>query len=928
MKRKLLCSILLCFFAVAVFGTTLAENGKTGYRIVISENPSLAVSQAAKELSEYLKRSTGADFPVVPESKAPAENVIHVGNTVSAKAKHDSAESWSIDIRDGKIFLSGGSDRGTFYAVCEFLERYAEVRWLGINMESVPKHDKLTIPDQAFHAGTPAFPEQRLYYFFLTDNNQRNAEYQYFSIHNKINIFNDPKYGYGKRSGSPRAGHAFIDYSADFPAEICWMNPAGKRVLVTNAAGGQICYSLPEVRKRFRAKLKNYIESDRVRCEKAGEPYPTLYDISANDCNVICHCPECRREAEKYGVSGMVMRFTNDIASSIKEKYPDVLVQMFAYKDALNPPEKTMASDNLIVRLAGMDMEFNGSLKRDVMRPLSAAQNSEYRELLAAWSQKVKNLAVWDYWKMYYEPFANPKGGILDRAEYLKFYRDAGVKSVFIEAEISFEKPESFYDLRLYTAQKLMDNPDRDMRALVEDFMKHAYRQAARPMTDYLNYLETRMKEEPAPLARAAVPMRKYLDAEFFRKSNAFLDEAEELAAGDTEVLNRIRQERLVLDIALLNLPKISAQLEKEFPEQMLTERMWANYPVYASRYWNAGSMAGRLQELKEDFDVKRNRPALPEQFQNKSVVDLVWSELKSGDIVDDPDAAGGKACQVTTKFYNGTPQEFHAKDFKCGVYSQLYKKGLAELEIPKAELPQDEKYHFYYIGRTALTDMSVLWVHWTWWMGIRLDKVYDYQNSTMPYDVYLSVKLQGPSYVSGSTQQDAVRVDRAVFVRTIGDKSDEPDIPAELADKKVIELPSSAFTYHVAKVADREAARKIAFIPAGKQKNTPEYHAKSPAFGSIDVKAKKRDFTKLMKKGEYAEDEKYHLYKLGRVDITPDTYLWVHWTWDMNIALGKNGNAGSHDVYVSLKLQGPDYVAGSQKKNNMFVDRVFLVKN
>ncbi len=924
---KLFYCILMCFFAVTAFASTLAENGKTGYQIVIPETPSPAVSHSAKELAAYLKRSTGADFPVVPENKAQADKVIQVGPKGS---KHDSAESWSIEIENGKIRLSGGSDRGTFYAVCEFLERYANVRWLGVNMESVPKQDQLTVPDQAFHSGTPAFPEQRLYYFFVTDKTQKNADYQYFSLHNKVNIFSAPEYGYGKRYGSPRAGHAFIDYSKDFPAEISWMNPAGKRVQVVNASGGQICYSLPEVRKRFKEKLKNYIASDRARCDKTGEPYPTVYDLSANDCDAACYCPECKQEAKKYGVSGMVLRFTNDIASSIKDEYPDILVQMFAYKDALNPPAEIMVADNVIVRLAGMDMEFNGSLKRDVMRPLSSTQNREYRELLTAWSKKAKNLAVWDYWKMYYEPFANPKCGILDRAEYLKFYRDAGVKSLFIEAEIDLEKPESFYDLRFYTAQKLMDDPGRDVQVLVDDFMKHAYGKAARPMTDYLNYLEARMKEESAPLARVPVPTRKYLDAEFFRKSHAFLDEAEELASGDAELLKMIQQERLVLDIALLHLPKISAQLAKEFPEQMLTERMWANYPVYASRYWVAGSFSERLQKLKEDFSVKRNRPALPEQFQNKSVVDLVWSELKSGDIVDDPDAAGGKACQVWTKFYNGSLQEFHAKDFKSGVYSQLYKKGFIELEVPKTELPQDEKYHFYYLGRTALTDMCVLWVHWTWWMSIRLGKVYDHLNSTMEYDVYLSVKFQGPSYVSGSTQQDAVRVDRAVFVRTIGDEaaSNEPDIPAELAGKKAIELPSSVFTYHVAKVSDRESARKVAFIPAGKGKDTPEYHAKSPAFGTMDVKNKKRDFTKLLKKGEYAEDEKYHVYKLGRVDITPDTYLWGHSTWDMNIGLGKNGHTGNHDVYISLKLQGPAYVTGSQKPNSMSVDRVFLVKD
>lgn len=913
--KSIVMTVLVIFPAAGVYALTLAEKGRTEYQIVIPENASDTIKNSANELKSWLKKSTQADFPVVSEQNKGNKNIFLAGGT--EKGNSLNLDGWKIQVRDNNIYLSGDSDRGTFYVVCDFLERYADIRWLTLDITSVPPKERITVPDTLDLNGIPAFPEYRLYYLYVSDTSQRNEEYFTLAAHNKGNWVMLSRYGTGKVYGSPAAGHTYLDYAKDFPEEICWMNNQGVRVKVLKTTGGQICYTNPEVRKRFIEKLRSYIASDREK----GKPYPTLYDISQNDCGTPCFCPECKAEAEKYGVGGMVVNFTNAVADGIAVDYPEITIQMFAYKEA-EKVSGVKCRPNVMVRVAGMDTEFNGAVKRDVMRPFDDPCNRGYSDLLKVWSGVSSKIAIWDYWKMYYEPFANPKGGILDRGEYLRSYHALGTKSIFIEAEISEEKPESFYDLRLYTALKLLDDPQKNITVLAKDFGKRVYGKAEAPMWEYLNLLETRMKEEKSPLAKSSPANRKYLDEAFFRKAYTLLDQAEKLAADQPQVLPLIQQERLVVDLCLLNMPKMRKKLSDFVSSETLLKRLWQEYEVYLNRYWQKEGNPARLQKIREKLEAALNRPPLPERFKNQSCIDLIWADIQAfSKIVGDADAVTGKAREVDPVYYAGK-ENFHARDFEFGIYSHQLKKGLLEGKIPKKEMFKDEKYHFYYMGRTALTESCVMWLHWTWAFGFKLDTVFDPQNSTMTYDVYVSLKFQGPSYVSGSQNPDAIRTDRIVFVRHLGK---ENALPSELAGKNAISYATGEFGYHIRKVADDDASDHTAVIPDGKEKDSPGYHSKAPTFGIIDFKTKNRPLDKSFK--DYQQDEKYHLYLLGTAELPPDSFLWGHWTWDMSLSLGKKiKQPGKYEIYISMKVQGPAYVPGSTKANGMFVDNVFVV--
>ena len=128
-----------------------------------------------------------------------------------------------------------------------------------------------------------------------------------------------------------------------------------------------------------------------------------------------------------------------------------------------------------------------------------------------------------------------------------------------------------------------------------------------------------------------------------------------------------------------------------------------------------------------------------------------------------DPDAFGGKA---KTRDSNGKA-DYHARPFTFGIYEWKFRKFIANAQLAKADVPQDEKYHWYYAGRTRIySDRTRIWTHWSWTLNFSLAKAFEAKNFKQLFDVYVSVKLQGPSYVEGSRNPDEVRVDRLMLLK------------------------------------------------------------------------------------------------------------------------------------------------------------------
>jgi len=129
----------------------LARDGATEYVIVEGADPIPAEQTAAREMAEYLKRVTGAEFRVVAEDPAakPAK-AIYLGWTAFAAGKGiDCAqlgrEEWALKSFGNDIVITGGRPRGTLYGVYDFLEKDIGVYWLDRDTEVVPAKADLVL---------------------------------------------------------------------------------------------------------------------------------------------------------------------------------------------------------------------------------------------------------------------------------------------------------------------------------------------------------------------------------------------------------------------------------------------------------------------------------------------------------------------------------------------------------------------------------------------------------------------------------------------------------------------------------------------------------------------------------------------------------------------------------------------------------------
>ncbi|MDD4099339.1 MAG: DUF4838 domain-containing protein [Lentisphaeria bacterium] len=741
------------------------------YRIVTAVQPIPAEEFAASELKAYLDKVTGASFEIVSEAEHDGSPAIHLGQTALAAAQRAgdyAPEEYHLKATGGNAIITGGRPRGVLFGAYEFLERFAGVRFLSINFEHIPSLGAITVPGNLDVRHVPAFIYRDIY----PGHAEIPALYRRKVRQNSGGGM--PQFGFSESYGAPRGVHSMHIYSADFPKEISWMNKNGTRQVVSTPHAGSICFSQPEVLDRFAAKVKDYVSKDRTRCDESGAPWPVFYVVDMNDCNVECFCPQCQEVVQEHDVSGLVIGFMNKLWDRVSGDYPEIYLMMFAYHDSTTPPPSGLKpKGNVIVRLAYMDHEFAGSgkVKRDVLLPLSHPNNKPYDDAMTAWYACADHIAIWDYWKLFRCGYQTPVHNLAAIPGLVRRYRDINAKHFFVEMELGTTVPLTFFDLRYYLGAKMMDNPDLDPDQLTAEYMTLFYGPAAPFMREFKAYTEKRMLEMDQPIGSVSPDQRSFLDTEFFTTLYALLDQAEKAAAGNQPVLDNITQERLVVDHGCLYLAK-KRDILPGLDKKLLRERIAANADRFGGKYFPktwARERGPALEFLCDDMDLPEKgdvisaRPIDDLDFAGHAIVELGAAELDGGFLAEDPDAFGGKA---KVKDSDGKA-DYHTKPFTYGIYDWKFKKHLSTATLAQETTPQDEKYHWYYAGRTRVYSAQTrLWTHWSWTMNFTLRKAMQNQDYKQLYDVYMSAKLQGPSYVANSRQPDEVRVDRVILIK------------------------------------------------------------------------------------------------------------------------------------------------------------------
>lgn len=775
---------ILCLLGWTGCGATVvAQDAPSEYAVVSAEGAAEAEAYAAGELAVYLSKITGATVSVVPENQpVTARHKIFVGGTdLAARHKIDAAqldgEEWIIRTVEPDLMIVGGRPRGTLYGVYAFLERELGCHWLDHNTEVVPRIPELRL-EKLDRRGKPAFWFRSIYTTFEADPAQQAA----FSARNMANSPSPggltAKHGFEERYGAPGGCHTFAAYAQNFPAdrpEYLSMNAQGKRIGAQDGSGpGGICLMHPEVRKLVLANLRAYIAKDRENAAKNHRPPPRVYDISQNDNHWMCQCPDCKAMSQREGSeSGPVVDFINAIADGIRPEYPDVYVMTFAYSITEKPPKTLKARDNVIIRIAELNAEWGR--ESDLFHPVTHPVNKTQLERLLGWSKIAKHIAEWDYWIQYSpnDAFPTPYAPISCLQADLETFHRHGVSNVFVECESP--ATTSFFALKCWLGYQLMQDPYRPAEPLIQTFMNGYYGAAGAKMREYLKHMEDAVAAVDENLSGMKCYARPYLTLPFYLTCQRLLDEAETLCAGDAKSLLHVRRERVPVDAGLCHMwddltRNLPAERKPPWDRKFLLDRYETYRLEQLDASWSAASVSRIKSELSEE--MARLRAAelpLPEQFGNLapgSYRDFTWPSFRaSGDrtrVTADPGAAGGKALQ-----YTGESPHDHDRPLGFGVYDGPRRVFGPSVTLQGSDVPQDENYHWYKVGRFAVTDGTRLWAHWTWLLSVPLDQVYDPAEQNHERDIWVSLKLTGPAYVKDSKQPNAVFLDRVIVVKT-----------------------------------------------------------------------------------------------------------------------------------------------------------------
>ena len=767
MKRiALLCSILMAGFAQLAQAQDVMTIGKSNpVPIVVAETASPAEEMAASELKAYIAKMTGADCPIAKTSATPA---IYIGPTTLAREAipdYDALgrEEWVIKTYKGNLILAGGRPRGTLYAVYEYLERLGVV-WPAPAQEYVPSMDSLPIAAIDVR-DKPAFMQRAIY----TATPIGSTEPKLFHLRNKMNSnYGLPvEWGSVDNIGSPNGCHTFSYYAkSDWPDEWFSMNEKGIRVRCDAPdARGQLCLTNPDLRKAMVERLREFIQKDRTKMPE--DKWPRIYDISQNDWACACVCPSCKALTEQEeSLSGPMIDFINAIANEIKKEYPEIMIQTFAYTWSLHAPKNIKPASNVVVRVCKWGNEA------DPHSLVTNARNKGFLENFKKWAALADNLAVWDYWIAYRWQFQPPYLNARNLCSDLKFYHDNHVKIMFVENESA--PNTSFAQFKTWLGLKIMQNPNQDYDTLTDKFCRTYYGPAAKIMREYMEYLQERQIAADVHIDRSSTYCLPYTDRAFYEKVNALLDQAEALTQDSPVFSLNVRRERIPVDITLVNsfesykdnLPvgtRIAPELKALF-DRYAANRMDAMSYYYDSKVFTVNKKL--ITRTKERLELKRRilfdvDQYLPEELRGKKAVEFNWANFREKSLIDDPDAYMGHA----TKLISSTLPDYHRLPFKMGIYCVDPAKFITNLSIPEDKIPQDEKYHWYYLGRFEIMPKTYVWFHWTWRLQQYIESVYVKDGDNF-WNVHVSVKLTGEPYVKGSKEPPSVRLDRVVLTK------------------------------------------------------------------------------------------------------------------------------------------------------------------
>lgn len=520
----------------------IVRGGKSDWRIVIPENPDPPNAHAADELQLHIRQMTGCTLPIVrgPLDSAaraivvaPAERLRAAGYDLPAV---ENPEGYRIRVLPDRVLAAGGGARGTLYAVYGLLEDHWGCRWFAPGVHRIPQRETLSLP-MLDELTAPVLEYREPYTADCFDGD--------WCARNRVNSSAgrlEEKHG-----GKVRFGRGFFVHTFErlVPPEKYFDAHPEYFSLVKNKKGemvrlkerSQLCCTNEEV-------IRLCIEG--IRAAIAADPSATVFSVSQNDWYNNCQCDSCQRLAEAEGSQiAPVLALVNRVAEAIEKDHPDKLIETLAYQWTRKAPKQMRPRPNVIIRLCSIECCFSHPLAT-----CDSPVNAAFRADAAEWAKVCNRLWVWNYatdFAHYLLPFPNQRV----RDDNVRFYVAHNVKGIFEQDTYNTTGGE-LSELGGYMTAKFLWNPNYDENKAINEFLEGFYGPAAGPIRRYIDLLHDYVEKENIHVNIWAPPTSPHLAEKLLIEADALWQAAEEAAAGQPDVLARVKRSRLSVDYAII----------------------------------------------------------------------------------------------------------------------------------------------------------------------------------------------------------------------------------------------------------------------------------------------------------------------------------------------------------------------------------------
>lgn len=501
---------------------TLVREGKSDFAIAVLPGAPLAATHGAQELQRFLAQMSGATLPILTPAEAGKRPLITIGAAPLAE------EEYHLKVGPGRVSIAGGGKRGALYGCYAFLEDVLGCRWFTRTIQRIP-HRPTIVLGPLDRQEKPAFEYREPYYWEAFDGD--------WAVRNRTNGSNQHlDASVGGRVQYGRFVHTFNELVS--PDIYFDTHPEYFSLIDGQRRKGyyQLCLTNPDVARISIEKVRQWIHEN---------PDATIFSVSQNDAGDRCQCDNCQAvEKEEGAASGVVLRFVNTVAAAIGRDYPHVLIDTLAYQWSEDPPRHARPLPNVRVRLAPLGACFGHALN-------GCTANAHVYRNLTAWSAITSQLYLWHYstnFAHYLQPFPD----LAEIAADIPLVHQHGVVGLFYEGDYAPGGGGEMSELKSYLIAKLMWNPNRPAAPIVAEFLDGVYGPAAPHIHQWLDALQTSLRQSGAHVHAYDRPTAPYLPDALLAQGVTLFDAAEKAAQTDPTALDQVQRARLALEYVQL----------------------------------------------------------------------------------------------------------------------------------------------------------------------------------------------------------------------------------------------------------------------------------------------------------------------------------------------------------------------------------------